>query len=176
MNRDLHFIFARRSVRKFQDKAIPEAMIQDILEAAMAAPSAVKKDPWHFIVIRNRENLEAMARILPHGKMLARAAAGLLICGDIEKAHDQLESYMLQDCSAAIENALLAAHALGLGACWLGVHPRKERIDGLRRLFRLPENIVPISGIALGMPGEQPEARTRYDRELVHWENWGSRR
>ncbi len=173
MNRDLQFIFSRRSVRKFQDRTISDAMITDILEAAMAAPSAVKKDPWHFVVIRNRETLDLIAGILPHGKMLTRAAAGLLVCGDIEKAHDQLESYMLQDCSAAIENALLAANALGLGACWLGVHPRKERIEALRQLFSLPENIVPISAIALGFPGEEPEARTRYNRELVHWETWG---
>jgi nitroreductase len=104
--------------------------------------------------------------------MLARAAAGIVVCGDIEKAHDQLESYMLQDCSAAIENVLIAANALDLGACWLGVHPRKDRIEGLRNLFKLPPNIIPISAIALGFPGERPEPRTRYNPDFVHWEGW----
>jgi nitroreductase len=172
MNSEIAFIFSRRSVRKYQDREIPDTMITDILEAAMAAPSAVKRDPWHFIVIKNRETLRRIADLLPHGNMLAGAAAGIVVCGDINKAHDRLESYMLQDCSAAIENALLAASALGLGACWLGVHPREDRIRGLRHLFDLPENIVPVSGIALGYPGERPKARTRYNPDLVHWEKW----
>ena len=172
MNPELQFIFSRRSVRKYQDKEIPDRMITDILEAAMAAPSAVKKDPWHFIVVKDRETLKRIADLLPNGKMLARAAAGIVVCGDILKAHDQLESYMLQDISAAIENALLAASALGLGACWLGVHPRKERMAGLTQLFNLPENIIPICGIALGFPAERPEARTRYNPDLVHREKW----
>ncbi len=172
MNSKLSLIFSRRSVRKYQEKEIPDEMLTDILEAAMAAPSAVKKDPWHFIVVKKEETLKQIASLLPNGKMLARAAAGIVVCGDIEKAHDQLESYMLQDCSAAIENALIAANALGLGACWLGVHPRKDRMEGLCKLFNLPPHIIPISAIALGFPGEHPEARTRYNADLVHWEAW----
>jgi nitroreductase len=172
MNSKLSLIFSRRSVRKYQEKAIPDEMLTDILEAAMAAPSAVKRDPWHFIVVKKEETRKQIASLLPNGKMLARAAAGIVVCGDIEKAHDQLESYMLQDCSAAIENVLIAANALDLGACWLGVHPRKDRIEGLRNLFKLPPNIIPISAIALGFPGERPEPRTRYNPDFVHWEGW----
>ncbi|MEK6775554.1 MAG: nitroreductase family protein [bacterium] len=172
MNPELQFIFSRRSVRKYQEREVPDRMITDILEAAMAAPSAVKKDPWHFIVVRDQETRNRIAEILPYGKMIARAPAGMVVCGDILKAHDQLESYMLQDVSAAIENALLAASTLGLGACWLGVHPRQERMAGLTRLFSLPDNIIPICAIALGFPAEDPEARTRYNPDLVHLEKW----
>ena len=172
MNPKLDFIFARRSVRRYQERPIPEEMVRDLLEAAMAAPSAVAKDPWHFIVVQSRERLQQLTDILPHGKMLGRAAAGIIVCGDIERAHDGKESYMLQDCSAAIENLLLAAVALGLGSCWLGVHPRAERMEGIRNLFSLPDTIIPVAGISLGWPDQPPTARTRYDEGFVHREEW----
>lgn len=172
MNPKLQFIFSRRSVRRYLEKEIPDELLTDLLEAAMAAPSAVAKDPWRFIVIRSRETLDRLADLLPHGKMLKRAAAALVVCGDMEAAHDSLESYMLQDCSAAVENILLAATALGLGSCWLGVHPRPDRIEGVRRLFELPDNIIPVAGIALGWPEKEPEPRTRFRQDSVHWEEW----
>jgi nitroreductase len=96
----------------------------------------------------------------------------IVVCGDLERAHGNELSYMIQDCSAAIENLLLAASALGLGACWLGVHPREDRVKHLRALFRLPKNIVPLSGIAVGWPADIPKARTRYRREAVNAEKW----
>lgn len=172
MNQALQFIFSRRSTRKFQDKGIPEAMITDLLEAAMAAPSAMAKDPWHFIVVRERATLDKLTDILPNGKMLRQAPVALVVCGDISMAHDQLESYLLQDLSAAVENILLAANGLGLGSCWLGVHPRPDRMSGVRELFQLPDSIIPMCGIALGWPTSPPEPRTRYRSECVHLEKW----
>jgi len=172
VNPRLNFIFSRRSIRNYEDREIPETVLHDLLEAAMAAPSAVAKDPWEFIVLRRRASLEAVADVLPHGQMLRRAGAGIIVCGDVERAHDKQESYLLQDLSAATENLLLAATALGLGSCWLGVHPRTERIEGLRRLFRLPANIIPMCGVSLGWPAERPEARTRFNPTRVHGETW----
>ena len=172
MNPELDFIFTRRSVRKYQAREIPAAMVQDLLEAAMAAPSAVARDPWHFLVIRSQQTLQQLADVLPNGQMLRQAAAAFIACGDISRVHDRQESYMLQDTSAAVENILLAANALGLGGCWLGVHPRPERIAGIRDLFRLPDNIIPVCGIALGWPAERPPPRTRYNQDRVHMEKW----
>jgi nitroreductase len=172
MNSKLNFIFSRRSIRKYQNKEVSEEMISDLLEAAMAAPSAVAKDPWHFIVVKNRETLDKITEIMPNGKMLREAPLALIVCGDINKAHLQEESYMLQDLSAAIENILLAANALELGSCWLGIHPREDRITGIRQLLGLPDHIIPMSGIAIGWPAEQPESRTRYRQERVHLEKW----
>jgi nitroreductase len=172
MNPELKFIFSRRSVRKYQDKQVPREMLEDLLQAAMAAPSAVAKDPWHFLVIRERDSLNRLAEVLPNAPMLRQAPAAIVVCGDIERAHDRQESFMLQDLSAAVENVLLAANALGLGTCWLGVHPRKERMDGIRRLFKLPDQIIPVAGIAVGWPAEQPEMRTRYNPGRVHHEKW----
>jgi nitroreductase len=172
MNRKLDFIFTRRSVRQYLDREVGDDMIQDLLEAGMAAPSAVARDPWHFIVLRKRETLNALADVLPHGRMLRQAAAAFVVCGDVNQAHDQQESYMLQDLSAAVENILLAANVLGLGTCWLGVHPRQERIADIRKLFDLPDNITPMCGISIGWPKDPPPARTRFNPDKVHWEEW----
>ncbi len=172
MNSKLDFVFSRRSIRKYQNKTVPDEMIADLLEAAMAAPSAVARDPWHFIVVRNRETLNKITDILPNGKMLRQAPVAFIVCGDINKANLQEESYLLQDLSAAVENILIAANTLGLGTCWLGVHPREERLSGIRQVFALPDQIIPMCGIAIGWPAEQPEARTRYKQERVHLEKW----
>jgi nitroreductase len=172
MNPDLDFIFKRRSVRKYTNKEIPAEMLHDLLEAAMAAPSARATDPWHFIVITKRETLNRMTSSLPNGKMLLTAPAAILVCGDINRALEGFESYMLQDVSAAVENILLAANALGLGSCWLGIHPRRNRMDGIRSLFNLPDHIIPVAGIALGWPDGPSEARTRYRDECVHKGAW----
>ena len=172
MNRALDFIFNRRSVRQYTDREIPAELFRDLFEAAMAAPSAVAKDPWHFLLIRKRETLDSMVKILPNGQMLHQAPAAVVVCGDISRAHRNEVSYMLQDLSAAVENILLAATALGLGSCWLGIHPRQDRLQGIRDLFNLPAEIIPMCAIALGWPAEKPEPRTRYNADRVHFENW----
>ncbi len=168
----LKFIFSRRSIRVYAPGEIGESEITRLLQAAMAAPSAVAKDPWRFVVIRKKETLSAIAAVLPNGAMLATAPLGIIVCGDLEAAHDRQLSYLLQDCSAAIENLLLCVHALGLGACWLGVHPREDRVRKLKGILSLLASVIPIAGIAIGRPGEQKEPRTRFNAEYVHWEKW----
>ena len=172
MNPALAHIFHRRSIRRFKPDPIPEPLIHDLLEAAMAAPSARACDPWRFVVLRDKIIREAIASGLPYGKMLAHAPVGFAVCGDLKAAHDQQLSYLIQDCSAAIENLLLAADILGLGTCWLGVHPREERIAHVRTTLALPEGILPISVIAVGWPAESPEPRTRFDSAKVHFDRW----
>jgi nitroreductase len=172
MNPQLSDIFSRRSVRAYQPGEVAEDLVRDLLEAAMAAPSAVAKDPWEFIVVRKRATLVKLAEGLPNGKMLAGAPLAIVVCGDLRRAHDRQLSYLLQDCSAAVENLLLAANTLGLGACWLGIHPREKRIDLLRELLTIPEPVIPVAAIALGRPAESPEPRTRYREAAVHHETW----
>jgi len=172
MKPELEPLFARRSVRRYTDAPVDDQTVRALLEAAMAAPSAVARDPWHFIVVRDPGDLNRMADALPNGQMLRQAPLGILVGGDLEAAHDQALSYMLQDCSAAIENLLLAASMLGLGACWLGIHPREDRVLAMRGLFGLPETVIPVSAIALGHPAEQPAARTRYRDAAVHHGRW----
>ncbi len=172
MNPKLNELFSRRSVRVYEPREVSEEMLRDLLEAGMAAPSAAGKDPWRFVTVRDRATLQRLTEGLPNGKMLAQAGAGIVVCGDLTAAHGQEMSYLLQDCSAAIENILLAASILGLGACWLGVHPRPERQAHVRQVLGIPPEIVPISALAIGWPAERPPARTRYSARYVHAEKW----
>ncbi len=168
----LQFIFGRRSIRIYGPGEVSETAVTQLLQAAMAAPSAAAKDPWRFVVLRKRETLARVAAALPFGRMLAQASVGFVVCGDLDAAHDRQLSYLLQDCSAAIENLLLCAHALGLGGCWLGVHPREERVRKLKEVFALPPSVVPVAVVAIGLPGEKKEPRTRFNPAYVHREAW----
>jgi nitroreductase len=168
----LRFIFSRRSIRVFSPGEVGGETVTRLLEAAMAAPSAMSKDPWRFVVIRERHKLSHLAAALPGGKMLETSALAIAVCGDLDAAFENHPGYLVQDCSAAIENLLLAAHVLGLGGCWVGVYPSEESIKRVKDLLLLPAAVLPVAVIALGLPGEQPEARTRYRSESVHLEKW----
>jgi len=135
----------------------------------MAAPSAAGCDPWRFIVVKNREVLSRIASGLPYGQMLGSAALGIVVCGDLEAAHDRQLSYLLQDCAAAIENLLLCASVQGLGACWLGVHPREQRVKSLQEILKLPQRMIPVACIAIGHPAETKEPRTRFNPDYVRF-------
>jgi nitroreductase len=168
----LGFIFGRRSIRAYSAVAVSQSAVKKLLEAAMAAPSAVAKDPWRFVVVRNRETLKQLAPVLSNGQMLSQAGTAIVVCGDLEAAHDRQLSYLLQDCSAAIENLLLCAHVLGLGACWLGVHPREQRIKALNKILELPKSVIPVACISIGYPTEVKEPRTRFNPDYVHFDRW----
>jgi len=167
---ELDFIYRRRSIRKFHpNPKISNADFQELLTAAMSAPSACAKDPWRFYVVRQPAMLEQIAAALPNGKFLPQAGNGIVVCGDLDRAHGNELSYMLQDCSAAIENLLLAAGVKGFGACWLGVHPREERVAALSRILKLSDKVIPLAVIAIGVPAEHQPPRNRYRAEAVQF-------
>jgi nitroreductase len=168
----LGFIFERRSIRVYRPGEVSEEQVHKLLAASMAAPSAAAKYPWRFVVVRKQQTLSRIAAVLPYGQMLASAALGIAVCGELEAAHDQQLSYLFQDCSAAIENLLLAAHILGLGACWLGVHPREERIKSIKEILLLPDSVIPVACISIGHPGESKEPHGTYHSDFVHFEAW----
>ena len=175
MNDKILTLLERRSVRVYRPgEAVGDDELRALLEAAMAAPSARACDPWRFLVVRERADLDALADLLPYGKMLRQAALGIIVCGDQAQANRQELSYLLQDCSAAVQNLLIAAHLLGLGAVWLGVHPNEDRVTGIRRLFGVPEAILPIAAISIGRPAETPAPRTRFNPDFVHDSRWRS--
>jgi len=165
-------ILSRRSIRKYTAEPVTDDEVRALLEAAMSAPSAMATDPWRFIVLRDRASLAALANLLPFGRMLNEAPLGIIVCGDLAHAHRQELSYLLQDCSAAVENLLLAANLLGLGAVWLGVHPNEDRITGIRARFGVPQQVLPIAALAIGRPDEHPAPRTRYKDSSVHIGHW----
>ena len=167
MNETLDFIFSRRSVRQFTEEPVNDSQVEAILQAGMSAPSARARDPWRFVVTRRSADLVAMRTLSPNGSMLKEAAAAFLVCGDIDQAHENQESYMLQDVAACIENMLLAINGLGLGGCWIGIHPRQQRVAGMRDYFKLPESIIPVAAIAMGYPAKKLDKRTRFRADYV---------
>lgn len=166
----LQAIKTRRSIRKYLDRPVPVEVIRDLLEAAMFAPSAGNEQPWQFIVLDERNLLDAIPRICPTAAMCYHSLAAILVCSD--SSQEKYPDFWVQDCSAAVENMLLAAHSLGLGAVWAGVYPLKDRVENLKRLLALPEEITPFALVALGYPDEQPAAPQRYRKDRVHYNGW----
>jgi nitroreductase len=163
-------IFTRHSIRKYTGEPITDDQLHTILRAGFSAPTAMNTRPWQFVVVRSAETLEAITKAHPYSKMLPSAGCGILVCGDTAKNENLY--YLAEDCSAAIENMLLAAHAQGLGAVWLGVHPRDERVQAMRALMELPESIFPIGMMAVGNPAETRDAPDRFEADKVHFEKW----
>lgn len=161
-------IFSRRSIRSYTAQPVGEEQVAILLKAAMAAPSASNLKPWHFVVLKKRETLDSLAEVHPYGKMLFQAPLGIAVCGDSAIS----AQYWVQDCSAATENLLLAATALGLGSVWLGVYPGEERVKAVRDVLGLPEMIIPLNLIPIGYPAELKEPRTQYDAACTHSECW----
>lgn len=163
-------IFNRRSIRKYTDQIIPEEFIEKILRAGMAAPSANNEQPWHFIVIDDRDILNEIPKYHPYAQMLKEANRAILVCGD--RTVQKFDGYWIQDCAAATQNMLLMAHELGLGAVWLGIYPRDERVKLTKELFCIPEHITPLSLISLGFPAEKKQPSDRYKPERIHYNRW----
>lgn len=166
----LSCIHTRRSVRSYTDADVSDAQVQALLGAAMAAPSAGNEQPWEFIVIRNKETKIRIGSINSFAQFASQAPVCILVCGNLER--DRHHGYWIEDVSAATQNLLLAAHALGLGAVWTGVYPHPDRVPAFRFLLGLPETVVPMALVVVGYPAEQVELVNRFDRMKVHTERW----
>jgi len=167
MDERLAAIFSRRSIRLYTDEPVSEADLKSLFEAGMAAPSGSNRKPWHFVAVTDRETLRALAEAHPYGKMVDRAGAAIAVCGDPGASR-----WWVQDCSAATENILIAAAALGLGAVWIGCHGSPEREQAIRDVLGIPDKIGVLSLLSIGHPGEEKDARTQYDPERVHRNHW----
>jgi nitroreductase len=163
-------ILGRRSIRKYSPQAVDQELIRELLTAAMSAPSAGNEQPWHFVVIKDKNLLNEIPKFHPHSSMLREAPLAILVCGDLTL--EKYKGYWVQDCSAATQNLLLAAHARGLGAVWLGIYPIDERVEGMRKLLSLPEHIVPLSVVSLGYPAERKSPLNRFQESRVHDNRW----
>jgi nitroreductase len=163
-------IRSRRSIRKYTGEPVTDEQVDELLRAAMSAPSAANQQPWRFVVIRSQEQRERIPAFHPHASMAPSASVVIAVCGDLSGL--RIPERWVQDCSAATQNLLLAAHDMGLGAVWLGVYPTNERVEGVRRLLDLPEDIMPRAMGAIGHPAEHLPAVDRFEEGYVHYDRW----
>jgi nitroreductase len=169
----MDIIRERRSIRRFKSDDVAEEDVRWVLDAAMHAPSAGNQRPWHFIVFRNQETRNILAKTGPNARFAAECPVVILVCGDTSR--ETHKGYWPVDCSAAVENMLLEATSRGLGSLWLGVYPRQERIEYLKKNLQVPEHIIPFALICLGYAAEQPAKKGFYDPDAVSFEGWGEK-
>lgn len=168
----LSVIHSRKSVRHFTGKSVSQQDLIKLVKAGMAAPTAVNMQPWSFVIISERKQLDALAEVLPYAKMLDRAGAAIVVCALPEKAFQGRIEFAIIDSTCAGENILLAAEALGLGALWTAAYPDQERMSQVRKLLNIPENIIPLNVIPVGYPTFEDKPKNKFKAENIHWEKW----
>jgi nitroreductase len=166
-------IMTRTSIRAFTAQPVDSTVIEKILRAGMAAPTAVNKQPWAFVVVNDREVMDSLRAVHPYAQMLGTAQFAIVVCGDMSKALQGFaQAYWIQDASAATENILLAAHGLGLGAVWCGVYPNPDVYPKVKDVLGLPPHIMPLNIIPIGYPAENPEPKDKWKTENIHYNRW----
>ncbi len=164
-------IFTRRSIRKFESGEISDDILRTILSAGFHAPTAGNKRPVNFIVVKDRSLLKVLSEAKEEAQMIGKSDTAIVVCGD--KRKQPYHDFLIEDCSASIENMLLCIHGFGLGAVWCGV---PEILSDCFQVYvdtlHLPENIVPVGTIAIGHIGEKKSCTDRFDEEKVHYNCW----
>lgn len=172
-NEAIENILTRVSVREFTGEKISAEQIDTLLRAAMAAPSAINKQPWAFIVVTDEALIAQLGEALPYSRCSNHPACAIIPCGDLSKAiPGEMGAFWINDVSAATENLLLAAHAMGLGAVWTGLHPDMNRAALVQQMLDLPEHIIPLCVVPVGVPAEQPAIKDKYNESNIHFNRW----
>ncbi len=173
---DTHFIETlqtRVSVRHFTGEAVSAEQTEILLRSAMSAPSAVNKQPWDFIVVNDTMLIRQLGEALPNSRCGNGAGVVIVPCGNLQKTLEgEGQEFWIQDVSAATENLLLTAHAMGLGAVWTALYPNQERIEKAREILHFPEHIIPLCLVPVGVPAEQPQVKDKWKTENIHYNNW----
>lgn len=165
-------IMSRTSVRQFSAQPVDADTLDLLVKAGMAAPTAMNKQPWDFVIVTERAVLDSLMAVHPYSN-LATATAAIIVCGNMQKAIEGPgRDFWIQDCSAATENILLAAHACGLGAVWCGVYPEPERIKGVSRVLGLPGYALPLNVISLGHPAAPSAPKDKFTPANIHRNRW----
>ncbi|MBC8587435.1 nitroreductase family protein [Paratissierella segnis] len=170
----LDAIFTRRSIRKYTGEPISEGDLKLILKAGFQAPSAHNFEPRDFVVVKDKETLDKISNFHRYAKMLPSASCCIVVCGDTRKQKEI--GFLVEDCSASIQNMLLAVHGLDLGAVWCGLYSGGELVDYMKKAMKetlnLPDYIIPVGMIAIGVKDEEKEPIDRYNEEKVHFDRW----
>ena len=181
--RALDVIMTRTSIRSFTGEPVPQEQLETILKAGMAAPTAMNSQPWRFVVVTDQEKIAQVFGQGPRSGMFNTAGAVIVVCGEstsMRKPFGQPDAeevemeniFWYEDCSAAAENILLAAHALGLGAVWTAGYPAMERIASISEALGIPEKVIPLCVIPVGIPAESPAPKDKWKPEYIHWNQW----
>jgi len=165
-------IHSRKSVRNFTGQTASKDLLNKIVRAGMAAPSAVNRQPWSFIVVTDRKTLDKLNEGLPYAKMLGKAGAAIIVCAIPEKAYEGSKEMAIIDSTLASENILLAVEASGLGAVWTAAYPYEDRMDVARNVLGIPGNVIPLNIIPIGQPAGTEKPKNKYKPENIHWERW----
>lgn len=170
-------IMSRTSIRAYEERPVEDEKVQQLLRAAMAAPSAGNKQPWKFVVVTDKNTLSAISAQMNTMRMAEKAPLAIVVCGDLTNTFpEDGRDYWIEDTSAATENLLLAAHSLGLGAVWCGIYPLRERVAFLQELLKLPKHIVPLNVIPIGYPAESPAPKDKWKPENIHYNLYGTQK
>ena len=172
----LETIMTRTSIRQYTDQPVEKEKIEAMLRAGMAAPTAVNAQPWHFVVVSDKAKLGELAAANPRAGMLKSAPLAIVVCGDMTKAMEgKGRQFWIQDCSAATENILLAAHSQGLGAVWTALYPMEERMQPVSEALKLPDTLIPLCTVVIGYPAEQPEPKDKWKPENISYNEYGNK-
>jgi nitroreductase len=175
MTDNIDFILKRRSIRRFSEQPVEPEKVTLLLQAAMAAPTAVNSQPWEFVVVTEEETLKKLRTAMEYGKMIAPLVIAPL--GSPKVASNFAgETYWVQDCAAAVENILIAAANIGLGAVWVGVYPRPRSMQSVRKILGVPDDVFPFCLLYIGYPAEDKPPRSKYNSDRVHWQRYESDR
>ena len=162
----MNAIFHRVSIRKYQDRQVEQEKITLMLRAAMAAPSACNQQPWEFYVVTDKEKIAELSESTPFTKSAKGAPLVFVPC---YRTDTKLLNYAEIDMSAAVQNLLLEADELGLGAVWMGIAPMKMRMKKVREILGIEEKLEPFALVPCGYPAEEREQQDRYEEERVHY-------
>ena len=179
----LENIMTRTSVRSFTGEPVSREQLETILKAGMAAPTAMNSQPWRFVVLTEKDHIAEVFGKGRMGKVYTSAGAVIVVCGETTSMRkpfgqpdapetEQPNMFWYEDCSAAAENILLAAHALGLGAVWTAGYPAEDRVKPISEALGLPANVKPLCIIPVGVPTEVPAPKDKWKPENIHWEKW----
>ncbi len=166
----LEAIFTRRSIRKFTGEPISEEDLKTILKAGFQAPSAHNFQPREYVIVRDKKTIERITEFHKYTKMLPKAGCGIIVCGDKDKQPEI--GFLVEDCSASIQNMLLAAHGLGLGAVWCGLYSVEKLTKAMTEILELPDHIIPIGMVVVGIKDEDKDSVDRYDESKIHFDKW----
>ena len=173
MTKDTFFVIhSRKSVKSFTGATVSAENLNKIIRAGMAAPTAVNKQPWSFVVVTDKKKIDALAAGLPNARGIDKAGAVIIVCTEPEKANLQSKDFAIIDASLASENILLATEAMGLGGHWTASYPYEDKMKHVRTVLGIPTNVIPLNVILVGVPTGEDKPKDKYQKDKIHWEKW----